>query len=150
MNEKQIAVLKLLMQEGGNVSSYMVVQLCDLYRDTSLTLAVLTQERYIKSTTTRYGVSYRITEKGRSELALSQRAEMVSECEPTTRPLSLWDVLPRNYKPRTPAFEGGAVAWWNSRDPWATGKEAYRRKDEQRRIMRGEFVPPWFNKGVSK
>jgi hypothetical protein len=64
-------------------------------------------------------------------------------------PLSLWDVLPRNYKPRTPetAFEGGAVAWWNSRDPWATGKEAYRRKDEQRRIMRGEFVPPWRNGG---
>jgi hypothetical protein len=69
--------------------------------------------------------------------------------EPVKRLPSIWDALPRNYVGPN-EYQGGALSWWNSRDPWATGKEAYRRKDEQRRIMRGEFVPPWFNKGVSK
>lgn len=32
-------------------------------------------------------------------------------------------------------------------DPWATAREAKRRKDEIRRTMRGEYTPPWFNRG---
>lgn len=64
-----------------------------------------------------------------------QRGEWVHTQE---LPLSLWSVLPLNYKPRTPAFKGGAVEWWNSRDPWATAREYRRRKDEIRALYRGE------------
>jgi hypothetical protein len=40
--------------------------------------------------------------------------------------------------PQPCTFEGGAAAWWNSRDPWATAKEAKRRKDEIRALYRGD------------